>query len=915
MSSGFFLGGIVMLRNRIHLLAVSGVWFLFVTGAAFTQELTVEQINHELNRVKDLATNGRIAELAALYERILPSAEKVYVGDRDKNIAALLSNLADAHRKLGNYQKAEPLFQRSLKIYEARGEDQLDMLPTLTNLANLYFAMRQYTKAEPLYLRALELRQKKSSGDDLGMAVPLYNLARFYYSMGEYRKAEPLYERSEKIWASKQLAEAAFAMIGLADLYAKIGENTKAAPLYVRGCGLLEEKRGKDHEDLATALNSHADFCSSQGQYAKAENFYERSLQICVAKLGKDHPHVANTLSNLAGVYNSTGQYSKAEPLYQRTLQITQARLGADHLNVARAFHNVGWTSASMGQWSKAVDHFQKARLGAANYLAEVLPIMSENEQLNWLDENYQQGFHRALSVAWTAPSESSAATAEWLLNGKAIAHQALAEQIIRARDARNHPDAMPLLDGLQDIRAQLSSLVNILPKAGREAEYQKELQELRARERELAQKLARKVERSYRAEAWVSLDQLRARLGPKTAFIDIARFPVFDFKGNKKLKYRYVAWITLPQGQGPVQVIDLGEAEPIDRLVEEARKILLDAPKKNVPHSVRTVGEPDALKILEKPLGALSAKVLHPLLPSLEKYEEWIVCPDGALWLTPWNALLLPKGEFAVEKYLIRHVVSGRDLLLDLPSVKTKSSYVFADPDYDLSPTKVMAAAGLRGGGGPSLLGKRLNGAIGTWKVTFEFLANEVVIRDEETKGEVGKGTWKQQGKTLTIQTTKALFEGTLGATEIRGQRSVREANGATTNDAFRMDSPRGFNDDVRSGASLGKIPKVVRLDGTAYEAEAIRPKLQLWLGQEPELFLEEKASKVKVKAVKNPRVLVLATHGYFLESQEIDTKNGRGEGRLTAALVDTKGQASRTRKDTRIHQQIGRASCRERV
>ena len=77
------------------------------------------------------------------------------------------------------------------------------------------------------------------------------------------------------------------------------------------------------------------------------------------------------------------------------------------------------------------------------------------------------------------------------------------------------------------------------------------------------------------------------------------------------------------------------------------------------------------------------------------------------------------------------------------------------------------MTAASLRGGAS-TLFSQRLDGAIGTWKVSFEFLDNEVVIHDEQNNGAVaGKGTWKHQGKALTIQTTRALFQGPSNRTE----------------------------------------------------------------------------------------------------------------------------------------------------
>jgi CHAT domain-containing protein len=102
---------------------------------------------------------------------------------------------------------------------------------------------------------------------------------------------------------------------------------------------------------------------------------------------------------------------------------------------------------------------------------------------------------------------------------------------------------------------------------------------------------------------------------------------------------------------------------------------------------------------------------------------------------------------------------------------------------------------------------------------------------------------------------------------------------------------------EDLRSLGSANKtLPKVNRLEGTALQAEAVRPKIQQWLGQEPRVLLEGQASEAMLKSVKNPRVLVLATHGYFLPTQEVESKDrvglDLGEGNRTAALIDKQGQ-----------------------
>ena len=59
--------------------------------------------------------------------------------------------------------------------------------------------MGEYAKAEPLYQEALRIRQKVLGAEHHDTAISLNNLALLYEDMGEYAKAEPLYQEAFRI--------------------------------------------------------------------------------------------------------------------------------------------------------------------------------------------------------------------------------------------------------------------------------------------------------------------------------------------------------------------------------------------------------------------------------------------------------------------------------------------------------------------------------------------------------------------------------------------------------------------------------------------------------------------------------------------------------------------------------------------
>jgi len=295
------------------------------------QKLALEKLGQESGAYGSCCFNhGRILYL----KRDYPGAEKWYLeskairekalGGEHPDYAASLNNLAGLYDDMDQYEKAEPLYHESIAIREkVLGREHPDYAESLNGLAILYENMGQYEKAEPLYLKSKAIREKALGREHPDYAASLNNLAILYYYIGQYEKAEPLYLESQSI---------------------------------------LEKALGREHPKYAANLNNLAVLYKEMGQYEKAEPLYLESKAIREKTLGREDSKYAASLNNLAELYRDMSRYEKAEPLYLESKAILEKILGKEHPNYAMSLNNLGGLYNDMGQYEKAEPFYLESK-------------------------------------------------------------------------------------------------------------------------------------------------------------------------------------------------------------------------------------------------------------------------------------------------------------------------------------------------------------------------------------------------------------------------------------------------------------------------------------------------------------------------------------------------------------------------
>ncbi len=308
---------------------------------------------------------GNYEKAEAYFLEVKEIREKT-LGRDHPDYAGSLGNLANLYTALGNYEKAEAYLLESKDIQEKTlGREHPDYASSLNNLGLLSVNLGNYEKAEPYYLESKEIYEKTLGRGHPYYAGSLSNLGILYFNLGNYLKAEAYYLEAKEIiekTLGRDHLDYAVILQGMAILYRNLGNYEKAEAYYLEFKEIREKNFGREHPDYAQSLNGLASLYKDLGNYEKAETYYLESLEIWEKTLGREHPECAGSICNLANLYLDLGNYEKAEAYYLQSKEIYEKTLGRKHPNYVSNLNNLANLYLDLGNYEKAEAYYLESK-------------------------------------------------------------------------------------------------------------------------------------------------------------------------------------------------------------------------------------------------------------------------------------------------------------------------------------------------------------------------------------------------------------------------------------------------------------------------------------------------------------------------------------------------------------------------
>jgi CHAT domain-containing protein/Tfp pilus assembly protein PilF len=209
-----------------------------------------------------------------------------------------------------------------------------------------------------------ELRQATEKERRQQEARNLHISSLRLFNAGKYAEAGQAIEKAIEINHAELGPESETYLLNLTQLgrIADAQSDYERADTIHRQILAIEQKIFEpNHPHTANTLNYLAVVQHHQENYPQAVEYHRRALAMRESIYGPAHPHVAASLINLGVVHNSLGDQLKAVEYYQKALVIQEKTTGLETFNAAVVHNNIGEIYNGRDEYEKAEPYLEKA--------------------------------------------------------------------------------------------------------------------------------------------------------------------------------------------------------------------------------------------------------------------------------------------------------------------------------------------------------------------------------------------------------------------------------------------------------------------------------------------------------------------------------------------------------------------------
>jgi CHAT domain-containing protein/Tfp pilus assembly protein PilF len=661
-------------------------------------------------------------------------------------------------------------------------------------------------------------------------------------SAGDYQAAaeqllSTLQSSSNRLGLRHPISGAAHNALG--SIYRMQGKLKAARQQYQTSLTILEGAGAESEKDLAEAYANFCDLLNETGEFVESLGYGQKSLAINRRLFGEQNNATIVSLNNVGMTQIKLGQWKQAEANLSQSLATSEMLFGKEHVETAISLNNLGLLYSLRGRDEEAIRVYKRSLSIYENTLGKEHPATARIQ--NNLGQIYSD--RGALDKA-----------VELLRAALAVQIQSLgADHPSTATTRHNLGCTLMDLGQVERARGLLTQTAEFLEQSDSDRDANGAasraflgILEANANDPSAAIVQFNKSRQNANLSAW--------RMLPKLSSTE-----QHDFM-RRRIDWTLYAALSLAFEFPNSQAVLAGSAQWLANGKSIAAEALIDSKRLSTPEQAERAKEQVSLEQIRRCLDADAVLIDFVRQDEIrfkgKSYSQRLGSARYVAWITP------KEGD-------IRRIDLGDAAEIDSRIQEVRRLIVGGDKTKLAEQTRELSQA--------------------IWIPLQEVLPDEATHLWLSLDGDLWLVPWAamhlSDGRLLVQSYSSCTLGSGRELVDRRSQAPEKTSPPATfANPDFDLsrDDKRGAYqaifrrppvDDVstkpwnilnREELHAGPLP------GTITECEAIKPSLAKWLDVEPVVYQGRYALESVAKKVVSPRVLVFATHGFFIDDQE---------------------------------------------
>ena len=288
------------------------------------------------------------------------------------------TGIGEVALRKGNYRKADSIYMSVIKPYETgiKPQDRFYSL-AMNNLAASKQSQGRFSESLAFLKKSIACTGRLSGKSSLIYGIAIESMALICLRLGDLSTAKNHLDSALLIYektAGKESVEYANGMMSLGRYYQVTGDYTQAEPYLKNAREIIRNKKGDQSGDYAEILNSLALLYQTLGNYRDAEILLKESKFIIEKTRGKGNAEYSTAAQNLATLYQLEGNYPLAEPLLKEALEIDKKVMGENHPQYAITLQNLATLYQKLGKRAEAQEILERVLNVTAQNLGKTHP-------------------------------------------------------------------------------------------------------------------------------------------------------------------------------------------------------------------------------------------------------------------------------------------------------------------------------------------------------------------------------------------------------------------------------------------------------------------------------------------------------------------------------------------------------------